>query len=93
MIDHTCSYMFNNLHTANPQNNVTYFSSAEKTAHVPFLDHQMLEIDCAGQEYTNNIIDHDITLKIPEGAVAKGEKIHFEVGVAMYGPFIFPENT
>ena len=71
----------------------TYFSSAEKTAHVPFLDHQMLEIDCAGREYTNNIIDHDITLKIPEGTVAKGEKIHFEVGVAMYGPFIFPENT
>ena len=35
---------------------------------------------------------HDITLRIPEGAVTKGEKIHFEVGIAMYGPFIFPEN-
>ena len=51
----------------------------------------MLEIDCDGREYTN--IDHDITLRIPEGAVAEGEKVHFEVGVAMYGPFIFPENT
>ena len=38
-------------------------------------------------------MDHDITLRIPEGAVAEGEKIHFEVGVAMYGPFIFPDNT
>ena len=60
-------------------------------ANVPFLDHQMLEVDCNGREYTN--VDHDITLRIPEGAVAEGEKVHFEVGVAMYGPFIFPENT
>ena len=69
----------------------TYFHSAEMTAHVPFLDHQILEVDCAGREYTN--VDHDITLRIPEGAVAEGEKIHLEVGVAMYGPLIFPENT
>ena len=51
----------------------------------------MLEIDCTGREYSN--VDHDITLRIPEGAVAEGEKVQFEVGVAMYGPFIFPENT
>ena len=51
----------------------------------------MLECDFNGREYTN--VDHDFTLRIPEGAVAEGEKIHFEVGVAMYGPFIFPENT
>ena len=38
-------------------------------------------------------MDHDITVRIPEGAVAEGEKIHFEIGVAMYGPFIFPDNT
>ena len=69
----------------------TYFSTAEQTANVPFLDHRLLECDCAGREYTN--VDHDITLRIPEGAVAEGEKVHFEVGVAMYGPFIFPENS
>ena len=51
----------------------------------------MLECDFNGREYTN--VDHDITLRIPEGAVAEGEKVHFEVGVATYGPFIFPENT
>ena len=69
----------------------TYFHSAKKTARVPFLDHQILEVTCAGREYTN--VDHDITLRIPERAMAEGEKIHFEVGVAMYGPFTFPENT
>jgi hypothetical protein len=69
----------------------TYFSTAKNIANVPFLDHQMLECDCAGREYTN--VDHDITLRIPEGAVADHEKVHFEVGVAMYGPFMFPENT
>ena len=69
----------------------TYFHTAKNTANVPFLDHRMLECDCARREYTN--VDHDITLRIPEGAVAEGEKIHFEVGVTMYGPFVFPENT
>ena len=51
----------------------------------------MLECDFSGREYTN--VDHDITLRIPEGAVAEGEKVHFEIAVAMYGPFIFPEGT
>ena len=69
----------------------TYFSIAEKTAHVPFLDHQILECDCNGREYTN--VDHDITLRIPEGAVAEGEKVHFEIAVVMYGPFNFPAKT
>ena len=68
-----------------------YFSVAKKTAQITFLDHQILECDCNGREYTN--IDHDITLRIPKGAVPEGKKVHFEVGVAMYGPFIFPENT
>ena len=67
-----------------------YFQ-AKNIAEVPFLDYQMLECDYSGLRYTN--VDHDITLRIPEGAVAKGEKIHFEVGIAMYGPFIFPKNT
>ena len=39
------------------------------------------------------IEDHDITLRIPKGAVAEGEKVHFEVGVAVYGPFYLPGNT
>ena len=68
-----------------------YFTVAKDEATITFLHHHMLECDLSGQDYT--IEDHDITLRIPEGAVAEGEKVHLEVGVAMYGPFIFPENT
>ena len=64
---------------------------AEKNAGVPFLDHVLLECGSDGTEWTN--VDHDITLRIPEGALAEGKKVHLEIGVAMYGPFIFPENT
>ena len=66
----------------------SYFAEAKT---VPFLYHHLLECDSSQLDYT--IEDHDITLRIPEGAVAEGEKVHFEVGVAMYGPFVFPENT
>ena len=68
-----------------------YFSEAEKRAHIPFVHHNLLECDHDGLEYT--IEHHDITLRIPEGAVAKGEMIHFEIGVALYGPFNFPEKA
>ena len=58
---------------------------------IRFLHFKSLDVNHNGLEYV--IDNHDITLGIPEGAVAEGEKVHFEVGVAMYGPFIFPENT
>ena len=51
----------------------------------------MLGCGYNGMEYV--IEDHDITLRIPEGAVAEGEKIHFEIAVTMYGPFNFSVNT
>lgn len=51
----------------------------------------MLICDHCGTEYI--IDDHDITLRIPEGAVPVGESIKFEIGVVLYDPFIFPENT
>ena len=41
----------------------------------------------------HTIEEHDITLRVPEGAVPKGENVHIEIGVAMYGPFSFPVNT
>ena len=68
-----------------------YFREAEEQAQVPFLFHHLLECDYNALEYT--IEDHDITLRIPMGAVAKGEKIHIEIGITMYGPFTFPEKT
>ena len=51
----------------------------------------MFECSSKGREYT--IEDHDLTLRIPEGAVAEDRLIHFEIGVTMYGPFILPNQT
>ena len=56
-----------------------------------FLHYERRDCDHNGLNYV--IEDHDITLRIPEGAVAEGEKVHFEVGVTMYGPFYYPENS
>ena len=72
-------------------NQSPYFNEAESKAQVPFLDHHVLECDSSGKVYTNT--EHDITLRVPEGAVAAGEKIRLEVGVAMFGPFNFPDGT
>ena len=65
-----------------------YFNEAKSQANIPFLHHQVLKCDSSGQKL--HIEDHDITLTIPEGAVAKGKNLYLEVGVTMYGPFIFP---
>ena len=67
------------------------FNEAEGKAHVSFLHCIQLECDSNGLEYT--VEDHDITLRVPRGAVAKNQTIHFEIGVALYGPFVFPPNT
>ena len=68
-----------------------YFQDAKRKALVPFLHHHVLVCDSKAQQYT--IEDHDITLRLPKEAVEQGETVHLEVGVAMYGPFDFPENT
>lgn len=67
-----------------------HLREAELAAGVSVVCHDILECDLSGFEYTNT--DHDITIKIPEGAIAEGKEIHFETAVVMYGPFIFPEN-
>ena len=68
-----------------------HFRELEKRFQVHLFDHQLLECDCSSHKYTFD--GHDITLIIPNGTVAEGEKVHFEVAVAMYGPFNFPDNT
>ena len=69
----------------------TYFTAAKKTANVPFLHYQLLEANCDGLEHT--IMDHDITVRIPKGAVPMGKKISLEVGVTVYGPFYYSGDT
>ena len=68
-----------------------FFQCSETVAPIPCLDQVfVLEGDSKGSVYTN--IDHDITLSIPEGAIPCNMKVHFEVAVALYGPFKFGDN-
>ena len=78
-------YSIDNVHQS------AYFSEAKESADVPFCHHEILECDSNGLKYNNE--KHAIILKIPKGAVPDNKKIHFEVGVTMYGPFNFPKNT
>ena len=67
-----------------------YYEEARMKADVPFLYHHLLECDSSGQELI--IMEHDIVLRIPKGAVMQGEKIYLELAVTMYGPFHFTED-
>ena len=67
------------------------FFEIKRTARVPFLHHEILESDCKGLEH--QIVNHDITIQIPPGAVAMNEKVHLEIGVTTYGPFYYPGNS
>jgi hypothetical protein len=67
------------------------YSKAKAKACTPFLHHYILECNHTGLKYTFE--DHDITLIIPEGAVAKGQTIHVEFDVTLCGHFVFPKNT
>ena len=43
-----------------------------------------------GGVYRNSL--HGITLIVPEGAVPDRKSIHIQVGVALYGPFVWPKH-
>ena len=47
---------------------------------------------CDKNGATFSILDHDIEVTIPPGAIPDGVVAHIEMCVAMYGPFIFPKN-
>ena len=48
--------------------------------------------DCTseGRQFTDE--DNDFSLEIPEGAIPEGERLTVDVGVALFGPFQFPEG-
>ena len=58
---------------------------------VKFLHHEIVKCDYDHSVHT--IHGHDITVRIPEGAVAMGDQIYLEIAVTMYGPFEFLDNT
>ena len=71
--------------------NTFNLDKAKKILQIRCSFSQRFKCDCSSQKYT--LDGHDITIIIPEGAVAEGKKVEFDISVAMYGPFIFPENT
>ena len=80
------------LHCPSRMEIPTHSSHSESTAMVPFLDEvDVLKCDSSGKEFTNT--DHDITLRVPEGAIPDGVTVHIEAGVALHGPFQFPPGT
>ena len=65
---------------------------SESTPMVQFVDQiDVLKCDSSGMEFTNT--DHDITLRVPEGAIPDGVTVHIKAGVALHGPFLFPPGT
>ena len=48
---------------------------------------------CDSHGYELIIEEHNITIKVPEGAVTTGKRVYLEVGVTMFGPFNFTNNS
>ena len=71
--------------------NMSCYEKAKHIAQVPFLHHELLEVDEDGLEYFNS--EHDISIRVLEDTIVKGKSVHLEIAIAMYGPFKFPENT
>lgn len=64
-----------------------YFQESKDKAKISFLHHDIYE--CNHNEQLIKIQQHDISLKIPEGAVNNGQILHLEIAVTMHGPFKF----
>ena len=47
---------------------------------------------CTSQGIEYNDEWNDFTLKIPQGAIPEGESLTIDIGVALYGPFQYPEG-
>ena len=69
----------------------TSYQKASSRAKIPFLYHNVF--DCSSNGCELDIFDYDITITVPEGAIAEGERKCLEVGVAMFGPFNFTNDS
>lgn len=59
-------------------------------SNVPFIDAvETVTFTHNGGQYTSE--SHDIRITIPKGAIKKHMVVHLQVGVAIYGPFSFPD--
>jgi len=58
-------------------------------SNVHFMDDiEVLHCDSNGGRYYNSL--HDIHVEVPKGAVPEGMLVKLEVGVALFGAFLFP---
>ena len=63
-----------------------YLYSAAKYYNTPFLDEvKYVQFDSLGLEHKIN--GYDITIRVPEGSVSKGQTVHLKVGAVLTGPF------
>lgn len=46
-----------------------------------------------GEELEYHSREHNFSIKIPKGAVKKPATVEIQVGLAIHGPFVFPENS
>ena len=51
-------------------------------------DIEVLQCNYNGGRYFNSV--HDIHVEVPKGAVPKGMSVTLEIGVALFGAFLFP---
>ena len=59
---------------------------------VSFIDPpEVVMFNSTGGVYRNLL--HGIKLIVPEGAVRDGKFLHLQVGLALYGPFVWPKNS
>ena len=80
-------------HTDDLSMYVTESTNAKQRQKIP--DHMTLITtlsDCTseGRKFTDDV--NDFSLEIPEGAIPEGERLTIDVGVALFGPFQFPEG-
>ena len=70
----------------------TDFSNTSTHAVPPFVKPTATLHQCTSVERTYYDKVNDLTLKIPEGAIPEGESLTIDIGVALYGPFQYPEG-
>ena len=75
--------------TASPLLELEVVDYVDSPSNVHFMDDiEVLHCDSNGGRYYNSV--HDIHVEVPKGAVPKGMSITLEIGVALFGAFLFP---
>ena len=77
-------------HTDNHSMAVTESNNAKQIPEYMTLITTLSDCTSEGRKFTDDV--NDFSLEIPEGAIPDGERLTIDVGVALFGPFQFPEG-